>query len=330
MNRLIGMPAFIKKAREKGKGHKLWLEILIFVALYIVCNIGQVFIAAIFAAFKAVAMLKESGLMDKLSSGSLSYTEYIDELTGCLTQNTGFMLVTLFLTAVTTAIVILFCVVIEKRKPFTMGFIRKNILGEYSLGFAIGTVMFAASAGLALATGSATLSLSYTQGSVGLIIAFLLGYVIQGMSEEVLCRGYFMVSAARKNSLAAALIASSVIFALLHNGNNGVSPLALLNIALFGIVMALYMIRRGSIWGVCAIHSAWNFVQGNIFGASVSGMPQQPSVFGMTSGSNVLLNGGLFGPEGGLCVTAVLVITVIILTLAKNKDEGGKIRGQII
>ena len=30
------------------------------------------------------------------------------------------------------------------------------------------------------------------------------------------------------------------------------------------------MFKRGNIWGACAIHSFWNFAQGNIFGSYVA------------------------------------------------------------
>ena len=84
---------------------------------------------------------------------------------------------------------------------------------------------------------------------------------------------------------------------------------------------ALYFIRRGSIWGIAALHTAWNFVQGNIFGCYVSGINFYQSVF-TTEIDNALspINGGWFGPEGGLAVTAVLLIGIVTLSFMKNKE----------
>ena len=58
------------------------------------------------------------------------------------------------------------------------------------------------------------------------IIGYFLGYLLQGMAEEVLCRGYLMVSLSRRYHVTLAITASSLFFAFLHSGNSGVSSLA--------------------------------------------------------------------------------------------------------
>lgn len=76
--------------------------------------------------------------------------------------------------------------------------------------------------------------------------------------------------------------------------------------------------------GAAAIHSAWNFVQGNVFGVSVSGTGSAPSLLGtVLSDAGTIWNGGAFGLEGGLCVTVVtlLAIAAVIFLLPTNKDE---------
>jgi membrane protease YdiL (CAAX protease family) len=106
----------------------------------------------------------------------------------------------------------------------------------------------------------------------------------------------------------------------LHYGNSGINLLGLLNLFLFGVFAALYFLRRGSIWGISAIHSMWNFAQGNVFGCAVSGNSGMDSIFSTTSQSaNTIFNGGAFGPEGGLGVTIILSIGIIILLPLKNK-----------
>jgi membrane protease YdiL (CAAX protease family) len=152
-----------------------------------------------------------------------------------------------------------------------------------------------------------------------MILLFLLGYLLQGMSEEVLVRGYFMVSLGRANSIGWAVIMSSLMFAMLHIFNAGLSVLAFINLALYGLMMALYMLKHESIWGVCAIHSAWNFVQGNVFGVQVSGMPLTESVFATELTGSHWITGGDFGLEGGLAVTVVLLAGIALVWLTKRK-----------
>ena len=158
--------------------------------------------------------------------------------------------------------------------------------------------------------------------AVGMIILYFLGYMVQGMSEEILCRGYLMVSMQRGCPLWVAVLTNSLLFTVLHLGNPGITPLALLNLALFGIFASLYTLRRGSLWGIGAIHTIWNFAQGNIFGISVSGLSGSPSIMTATTAEGgSLVHGGAFGMEGGLGVTAVLLIGCAVLLLIKTKKS---------
>ena len=96
--------------------------------------------------------------------------------------------------------------------------------------------------------------------------------------------------------------------------NNGISLLAIINLTLCGIMFSLYMLRTDNLWGACAIHSIWNFVQGNFFGLPVSGIDSGDSVFrfSLIEGSD-LANGGAFGLEGGLPCTIVLTAVILVL-----------------
>jgi membrane protease YdiL (CAAX protease family) len=195
------------------------------------------------------------------------------------------------------------------------------------MGLGIGLLMFGAVVLLGVLFGAfsfAGVSKTLVSALPVIIITFI-GFLIQGASEEILCRGYFCVSAARKNTLWAAILANSLSFAFLHIFNPGISPLAIVNLVLFGIFASVYMIKRGNLWGICAIHSIWNFAQGNIFGLQVSGMAQSSTFFVFTQNEGMgIFNGGAFGPEGGLCVTIVLAVATLILLLSKNKDKGFK------
>ncbi len=221
---------------------------------------------------------------------------------------------------------IYYCTKLERRRVFTLGFIKKGFVSEYSMGLVIGTAMFSVAFGIIyLLGGFEQLDLTPSP-SVGFIILAFIGYIIQGMSEEVLIRGYYMVSAATAGNLPLAIFSSSFIFALLHIGNDGLNAIGFINIFLFGIFAALYFIRRGSIWGIAAMHTAWNFAQGNIFGCAVSGNTPFNSVITFNESDKLrLINGGEFGPEGGLAVTIVLIAGIIILYLMKNKLQKCKI-----
>ena len=106
----------------------------------------------------------------------------------------------------------------------------------------------------------------FTGTAPGMLVLFLLGYLIQGMAEELLYRSYLMVTIARRYSMTVAVLISAVIGALPYAAGAVEAPLAFLNGMLFGIFAALYLIRRGNIWGIGAFHAAWSFVSDIVFG----------------------------------------------------------------
>lgn len=233
-----------------------------------------------------------------------------------------YTLLSLLACAVEIAVSVLYCACIERRPIRSMGCRKKGWLREYLLGFAIGGVMLCAAAGLAAACGTLSFRLN-DNISWGMLALFLLGFLVQGAGEEFMLRGYFMVSLTSRVPLSAAVGISAALFALLHLGNDGVTPLAIVNLALFGVLAGVYMLRRDSIWGVCAFHSAWNFFQGNVFGVSVSGGDMGPALFSAASNGGELINGGGFGLEGGLAVTAALAagIALVLLLPLKREEE---------
>ena len=75
------------------------------------------------------------------------------------------------------------------------------------------------------------------------------------------------------------------------------------------------------------MHTIWNFCQGNFFGLEVSGNPQSASILASnyTASSRDLLTGGGFGPEGGLCVTAVIAAGFIVLFFLTKRKKLQKV-----
>ncbi len=230
------------------------------------------------------------------------------------------MVFSLFATIGMTVVVILFCRLIQKRKPDTLGFIKSGMGKEYLTGLVVGFVMFSSAVLICVAAGAIKIEGFSETFSILMFFLFLLGFMLQGMAEEVICRGYVMVSIARRYSMWTAVISNAVIFAALHLLNNGISVPAFINLVLFGIFASLYFVKKGNIWGVAAVHSVWNLVQGNFWGLRVSGMVTECSVLRSTMvEGRELLNGGAFGPEGGLGVSVVLLVGICVL-LRKKKD----------
>ncbi len=216
---------------------------------------------------------------------------------------------------------LIYCKSFQKRSPFTLGFNKRGFISEYLMGAVIGFVMILIPAMICLITGCVTFEFN-TKLDPLTIVLFLLAFLLQGMGEEALFRGYFMTSLARRYNIWFAIIASSLMFALFHGANSNFSIIAFINIALFGVFAGVYMLKRGSIWGIGAIHSIWNFVQSNLFGFNVSGNPKYETVFNSQSADfGTILSGGDFGLEGGLGATIVLLAVILLALLMPAKKS---------
>lgn len=298
----------------------LWiLELLVFVAVFLVASIAQGFATV---PMQLVMLFSDKAYMAAVASGDVAkLTEASMEVTQRLMESDGYMIGMLFSDIVMMLIVFLFCRFIQKRKLRTLGFIKKGMLKEYTLGMLLGFAFFSVCVLLGVLFGGLKIEGISPEFSIGIFVAYLLGYMVQGMTEEVLCRGYFLGSYARRYPVYAAVLANSLLFASLHLLNSGISVLAFINITLFGIFASIYFIRRGSIWGIGAFHSIWNLVQGNFYGIKVSGTPVGNTLFTTQAiAGKSLWNGGDFGMEGSLICTIVLTCGIIFLYTRKNKD----------
>ncbi|MFA5561995.1 MAG: CPBP family intramembrane glutamic endopeptidase [Eubacteriales bacterium] len=243
---------------------------------------------------------------------------------GLLTENIC-LLAQLLGTLATIGLSVFWVVVLQKSDLRSMGFTKKSAFPHYLLGLLLGTVLFAAAIGLNLLFGAMTLE--GLAGSVrwGWIILFFVAFVVQGASEEILLRGALMGSLRRSQPTWLAVGLNALLFAMLHLGNSGVGTVALLNLLLFGIFASLYRLRTDNIWGICALHTAWNFTQGNVWGALVSGIRVDAGLFVTTSlEGRERINGGAFGPEGGLAVTLVLLLAILLVGYLPRRKTASK------
>ena len=303
----------LEQARNARFQPKLIIQILLFFAVF---GIGNAISSIFITVPTVVGIFLDSEFISSLATGD-AQTAF--EAAMALTEKPWIILLSLFATVATTLVCIFYCRKIEGRSLFSIGFRKDGWLGRYLTGYAIGTGMLLLCALILWLMGD--LDFAFAEKiPVLYLIVFFVGFVIQGMSEEVLVRGYFMVSLNNRCRTAIAVIISSVAFSALHLLNPGISLLALLNLTLFGVFMAVYILRTDNIWGACAIHSAWNFAQGNLVGIRVSGMSTLPTVAVMNPiGEQTLFHGGNFGLEGGLIVTIVTLAAIALTVFLPKK-----------
>src|SRR5690606_34788181 len=129
-------------------------------------------------------------------------------------------------------------------------------------------------------------------------------FALAALAEEAVFRGYAFQVLTRVAGPVAAVVVSSVLFALAHGANPSVGVFALVNIFLAGILLGIAYLRTLSLWFATALHMGWNWTMASLFDLPVSGLTTfdtplyQPAVDGPAWWSGVL-----FGPEGGLVGT---------------------------
>ncbi|WP_346935798.1 type II CAAX endopeptidase family protein [Clostridium sp.] len=287
----------IEEAKKAEHKHNPFLNLLISIILILVSQIILILPMAIIGIIIAV---KNNGLSMTMDNPALNLINLF---------STGFLII----------ICILYCKFSEKRNLRSMGLIKKGAFKEYGIGLIIGLIMFSAIVLILMLSGQLSF-VSVTLSSLPIIILYFIGFMIQGASEEFLCRGFLLTSIAAKNGIILGIILNSCLFGFLHLFNAGFSILPLINIILVGIFFSVYAYRTDNIIGACAIHSMWNFAQGNIYGILVSGMNIGPSIFKVNNFSESLLSGGAFGAEGGLACTIVLIISTLLVVFIPKKS----------
>jgi hypothetical protein len=177
---------------------------------------------------------------------------------------------------------------------------------QLAAGLTLGTVMLGTVMALLLAFDL------YTIDWLGSAPAWRAGgHAIQAaLIEETLVRAILFRLLWRAFGPVPAFIVSAAVFGVSHIVNPGATIVSVLCIALeAGIMLGALYALTGRLWVSFGVHAAWNFTQGYVFGATVSGGEAGPALAHSVARpeASVLLTGGSFGPEASL--PALLVCT---------------------
>ena len=293
---------------REGRLHPAWR-----VALYLIAyplSMMAANVAVVIAYLKAV-----HAPLDKLALQPLSALPL------------GLRLVSILATlAATLLVTYLFCRFLDGRSFASLGFQRRRgWLREVAFGLALGLVLMG---GIFLVEwGCGWLAFEgFAWGSepLGGVLLSLLAHIAffapAAIEEEVAFRGYVLQNLREGWGIVPAVLLSSAIFGLFHSLNPHVSPLALADIALGGVVFSCAYLATGSLWLPMAFHFAWNFFQGPVFGFPVSGIAVEGLL--ATRVGESIVTGGPFGPEGGLAGIGANLVGLVLRWLWTRRSAG--------
>ena len=200
---------------------------------------------------------------------------------------------------------------IEKRSIRGIGFTKDNIIPSLTKGLILGFGSFIIIVIIGILLGQYTFEgLDYT--SINLAIPYIIVFIIQPFAEEIYTRGWIIPLFSKNYSVTIAIVVSTIFFVSGHMGNNGFNIIAIINLILISILLAILFLKIDNIWICCAFHSACNFTQSYLLGFNVSGIDTS-SIAHFTQSAPNILNGGTFGPEAGLIATAVIILIIIFI-----------------
>jgi uncharacterized protein len=183
-------------------------------------------------------------------------------------------------------------------------------------GLLIGAAALTVAALLLLATGMLTYASQTGSMSQWLFtVAAQCGlFAIAALAEEAIFRGYPFQVLVHAFGAPAAIVLSSLAFAWVHGNNPGIDLLALCNLFLAGVLLAIAYLKSMSLWFVTALHLGWNWAMATLFDLPVSGIEEfntplyEPTVRGAD-----WFSGGNFGPEGGLIGTIGFAVALLLV-----------------
>jgi membrane protease YdiL (CAAX protease family) len=144
-----------------------------------------------------------------------------------------------------------------------------------------------------------------------------------GVVEELLLRAVVFRLLARAFNIWWALGISAALFGALHLGNDNATLFSAFAIAVeAGVMLAAFYLWTGRIWLSIGVHVAWNFFQGYVYGAAVSGLDLGASLMEATPdlADSIYLTGGPFGPEASVAAVAIATgVGAVTLWLALHR-----------
>lgn len=199
----IRKPKFMQAAAVK-RGHGIFGEICIAIALFIVGSMAGGIIQVPAMMFN---MLGNNEYIKMITSGQPDINKMMQLISDMPEWMT---IVTLISELLIIVIVCLYCRFVEKRKLNTLGFKKKGAVLNYLKGMFFALVIFSVAYLICIVTKSITFDGITQNIPVVYIAGYFIGYMIQGMAEEVLCRGYLFVSLTRRYHVINSAIFSAV------------------------------------------------------------------------------------------------------------------------
>lgn len=225
-------------------------------------------------------------------------------------------LITYYGYLVIAGIALLYWKMIEKKPLAAMG-LSKNF-ATYFIGVFVSVFLVGLSVAIIIMTGTIKYQGIFENADIPMVILLTGGFIVQGATEEILCRGIVFHALKEKTSLVTAMAVSTILFILPHwsalfAGEMIYGAVGVINLILISIIFSFLTIQFKSIWAACGLHSFWNAILYCVLGLNLSGNEEtHTAIFDMQSVGDNIWNGSLYGIEASIVTTMVLACAVLL------------------
>jgi hypothetical protein len=137
-------------------------------------------------------------------------------------------------------------------------------------------------------------------------------FVIVGLFEEFLLRGYTQFSLTRGIGFWPTAFLLSFAFGAIHLGNQGEDKVGALGAAIIGLFFCLTLRRTGNLWFAVGLHASWDWGETFLYSVANSGMEAPGHLFNPSFQGPRWLTGGSVGPEASIFVFIVMALMWLI------------------
>lgn len=205
---------------------------------------------------------------------------------------------------------------IEKRKPIE--FNTKKWYIEYAEGLIIGSGVIIFLVLLFIVFGFYKIE---QINSPFILVTRIFRYSIGSFIEELIFTIIFFRLVEEFAGSKVSIIVTSLLFGLMHFGNDNASVLSAFYTAAAHIFLLAPFVLTRRIWMIWALHFAWNFFQTGVFGMNNSGMAHDGFISSTVTGPN-WVTGGSYGVEASyISLFIQLIIGVLILRQAIKSGQ---------
>jgi membrane protease YdiL (CAAX protease family) len=199
---------------------------------------------------------------------------------------------------------------------------RPGAVRELGAGVFGGAGLFSVIVAMLAATGHYTIVAYHGQGVVA---GPFVETVLAALFEEILFRGVLFRITERSLGTWAAVAISSVLFALAHLPNEGITALAVGATVVAGVFFAAAYLVTRRLWLAVGLHFGWNFVSDAVFSVPTSGHPANGLLQARLSGPE-WLSGGVYGIEGSALTVVVMALgAAYLFRLAASRNQFGRV-----